>query len=116
MAKTVNDIPPGPLAVVAAGTITGKVPGDRKRKRIRITGDNSYPAGGYPVLPADAGFASQIDFLDIINENAGTVGADTWLWNTLTQKLQLIVLATGAEIAAATNCTTAFCDVAVEGV
>lgn len=103
MAKTVNDIAPGG-GIVPAGTIAAKVPGDRKVKRIRVTGDANYPAGGYPLLPGDFGFAFQIDFVRIINDGtgaAGGVGNLSWFWNTATQKMMLLVVSTGVENATA---------------
>jgi hypothetical protein len=103
MAKTVQDIQPGG-AVVGAGTVPNRIPGDRKRTWKTITADANYPAGGYPVAPADLGFAFQIDYLTIINDGtgpAGGVGNLSWFWNRATQKLQLIVVSTGVENATA---------------
>lgn len=118
MAATFNDIPPGATAVVATGTVVAKVPGDRRRKRFRVTGDASYPTGGYPVTPANCGFSTQIDYLDIVNDGAGPAGAvanASWFWNTVTQKLQIMVPSTGAEIANATDVHTMTCDCVAEG-
>ena len=111
---THNDIPPGPTAVVALGTVIRQVPGSRYAKRIRVTGSGSYPTGGYVITPAQCGFNEQIDYCDITNEHPGTT-ASYWLWNTVTQKLQLIVTATGNELGAAQNDGTAFADCTFSG-
>jgi hypothetical protein len=97
-----NDIPAGPNAVVTSGTVQKNVPGNRYTKRQRMTGTGSYPTGGYAVTPAQLGFSEQIDYLDIVNELPGAT-ASWWTWNTVTQKLQLIVVATGNELANAQN-------------
>ena len=118
MAATFYDIPPGATAIVAPGTIVAKVPGDRRRKRFRLTGDANYPTGGYPILPASIGFATQIDYVDITNDGAGAPGAvanASWFWNTSTQKMQVVVPSTGAEIGNGTNVSTMTCDCAAEG-
>jgi hypothetical protein len=116
MAKTVNDIAPGG-AIVAAGSVPNRVPGDRKRTFRRITGDNNYQAGGYPIAPADLGFAYQIDYLKIINDASapGGLANVSWYWNTATQSLQLIVVSTGAELANGQNASALTCDVEAEG-
>lgn len=119
MAKKVNDIPPGPTAIVAAGTIVGNVPGNRRRKRIRVTGDAAYPTGGYPLLAADFGFSTQIDFVDIVNDGSGdpaTAPANmSWYYDTVTQSLELQVPSTGAEVANGTDVHLATTDVVGEG-
>lgn len=105
MAKTVSFLAPGG----AAGAQNfAKVPADRKLSFANIAGDANYPAGGYPVAPGDLGFAESIDFLAIVNE---TVSPNEWFWNRATQKLQLIVVATGVELAAASNASALSCDV-----
>lgn len=116
MAKTVQDIAPGGAAV-AQGTIPQAVPGQFKVTRKVITGDAAYPAGGYPIVPADLGFAFQINYLKIINDGTGASGGPagvSWFWNRATQKLQLIVVATGVENAVA-NMALATCDIEAEG-
>ena len=118
MALTVNDIPPGPTAIVTNGTVVGKVPGDRRRKRIRITGDASYTSGGYQVTAAMFGFSTQIDYIDISNDGAGASGAlgnASWFYNTVTQKMQIIVPSTGNEIGNGTDVHTMTCDIIGEG-
>lgn len=112
MAKTVNDIPSGPTAVVTVGTITKHVPGNQFEKWIRITGDASYPTGGYPLVPSDFGYGYKINRVAIINQwpGAATTG-NVWYYNTVTQKLMLIVAATGVELANTSDVHDAFCDV-----
>lgn len=103
MAKTVQDIQPGG-ATVAQGSVATKNPGDRKWKFATISGDAAYPAGGYPCVPGDFGFAFNIDQLIIINDGTGApggVGGLSWFWNRATQKLMLLVVATGVENATA---------------
>lgn len=115
MAVTFNDIPAGPVAIVAVGTVPKGVPGDRFNKRVRATGDAAYPTGGYPApTPAQLGFGVQIDYAAIANQHPG--GTDSfWLWNTATQKLQLIVSATGVELANGQDAHLAFADVVFTG-
>lgn len=114
MAATYNDIPEGPVAVVTVSTVARGVPGNRYTKRIRVTGDAAYPTGGYAVTPQQLGFPVQIDYCDIGNEVPGAT-ASGWLWNTVTQKLQLIVGATGAELANGQNAALAFVDCTFTG-
>lgn len=109
MAKTITYLAPGggtnPIPL-------GKVPGDRKRIRFNFAADNSYPTGGYAIAPTDIGFAAQIDYVDIVNEN---VSAWTAVWNRATQKMQLCAFATGAEVANATDTHTFNADCVAEG-
>jgi hypothetical protein len=110
MAPTYNDIPPGAVAVAPIGTVPKGVPGNRYTKSVRVTGDAAYPTGGYaPPTLNQLGFSDQIDSCLISNEHPGAT-ASYWLWNTLTQKLQLIVTATGAELANGQDAHLAFCD------
>lgn len=109
MAKTISFLAPG------GGTNPvplGKVPGDRKAIRFNFAADNSYPTGGYPIAPSDIGFASQIDYIDVVNENVTAFGA---FWNRATQKMQLVVYSTGAEVANAVNVAAFNCDCRAEG-
>lgn len=110
MAPTFNDVPPGPQAIVAIGTVPGLVPGSRRQRRVRVTGDAAYPTGGYaPPSLAQLGFAEQIDYCDLGNEHPGGT-AGYWLWNTATGKLQIIVTATGVELGNGNDAHLAFVD------
>lgn len=116
MAATYNDIPAGPQAVVAVGSVVrGITAGGRYSKRIRLTGSGSYVTGGY-ALPALnlMGMSTQVDYVNVQNQNPGATDS-YWLWNTVTQKAQLIVSSTGAELAAAQNDGAAFVDLDVIG-
>lgn len=116
MAKTVQDIAPGG-GLQAAGTFQGPVPGNRRVKRIQVTGDNSYPTGGYPIAPADFNMAA-LDYVRIINDGTGAPGGPAnvaWFFNKATQKLQLIVVSTGAELANATDVHLCTADLEGEG-
>jgi hypothetical protein len=118
LALTQNDIPPGPAAIVASGSIVGKVPGDRRRKRIRITADTNYLTGGYQLTPAMFGFSTQIDYVDISNDGCGAPGAVanlSWFYNTVTQKMQLIVVSTGAELGNGQTAAGCTADIVGEG-
>lgn len=116
MAATINDIPPGATAIVTNGTVVGKVPGDRRRKRIRVTADAAYPTGGYQLTTAMFGFSTQIDYVDIINGNGpGSVAEHEWFYNTVTQKLQIILNSTGAELGNGATAALDTCDVVGEG-
>jgi len=109
MAKSVARIAPGGATGVV---VIQQHTTDRTRIRAAITGDTSYPTGGYPITPQDLGLGRQIDFLDIVNESVAIWGSS---WNRATQKLQLYVLSTGAEVAAAVNVSTFTCDIVAEG-
>jgi hypothetical protein len=116
VALTVNDIPPGATAIVANGTVVGKVPGDRRRKRLRLTADANYLTGGYQLTAGMFGFSTQIDYVDITNDGAGPSGAVAnlnWFYNTVTQKMMLIVVSTGVELA--NGQTAALCSVDIVG-
>lgn len=118
MAATLQDIQRGGT-LAPQNSVPAEAPGTRKLKRVNVTGDNSYPTGGYALTPQAVGFTRQIDFLRIINDGSGGAGSFAnayWFWNRATNSLQLIVASTGAEVAAATNVTTATCDVEVEGI
>jgi hypothetical protein len=116
VAATLKDIPAGATAVVALGTIPKGVPGSRYSKRVRLTGDTSYPTGGYAVTAANFGFAVQIDYLEIINQLMGATNAGyQWGYNTVTQKLQLFVQSSAAEVTAATDVHDYSCDVVATG-
>lgn len=116
MAATINDIPSGPTAVVASGTVQKHVPGNQYEKWVRVTGDSSYPTGGYALTASMFGFARQINRVAIANQWVGAVTAGNyWFWNTVTQKLMLIVAATGVELANGSSVTDSFCDVIVAG-
>src|SRR5690348_4903415 len=70
------------------GTVSGK-----------ITGDTSYPTGGYAVAPLPKfGLKAVTGFL------AASDGVHTLVYNSGTDKLQLF--ASGAEVANATNVST----------
>jgi hypothetical protein len=118
VAKTVQDLPPGPVNPVAAGTGgPSKVPGDRKWAFKRITGDANYQAGGYVVLPGDVGL-TQIDYCLLINDGGAGEGGPanlTWFWDTDSQALLLIVTSTGAEFANGQDAHLAFMDCAFIG-
>lgn len=119
MTATINDIPKGALAVVANGTVPATVPGARERKRIRLTADNNYLTGGYQLTPAMFGFAFQIDYVDLVNDSQGATGAVanlSWFYNTLTQKMQLIVVSTGVELANAQSAAGCSIDLVGEGI
>ena len=116
MAATLNDIPAGATAIVALGTVKKHVPGNQYEKWIRVTGDASYPTGGYPITAANCGFSIQINRVNIANYWPGAVTAGNIpFWNTVTQKLMWIVAATGVELANASSITDAFVDLEISG-
>lgn len=109
MAMTFAQINPNNGALPRPADITA---GGRKRNRYTCTADNNYPTGGYPVLPANVGLGEQIDFIDVVNEN---ITAWTAVFNKATQKIQFVVMSTGAEVANATDIHTASVDIIAEG-
>lgn len=119
MAATYNDIPPGATAVTAISSTLGggSVPGNRRRKRVRVTADAAYVTGGYaPPSLNQLGFLVQIDYCDIVNQGPlNGQGNLAWVWNTATQKLQLMVVSTGAELANGNSAANNFCDCVFEG-
>lgn len=92
------------MAVTA--TILGRaVPGNLARVRAVITGDTSYPTGGYLITPALFGF----QFLGHavctgLSSIGGTVVGDA-VFNEATNRL-LFVSPAGTEVANATNVST----------
>lgn len=114
MALLLQDILPGNGGATTQGTVPKQVPGARTTKRMRITGSGAYVTGGYALTPQNFGFGEQIDYLDIVNELPGAT-ASYWYWNTATQKLQLIVTATGAELGNGQNDGAAAVDVIAYG-
>jgi|SRR5579872_535606 len=111
MAVTITPINPGTGAGPARNQSYYAGAG-RRKNRFNIATDNSYPTGGYALTPQQMGMGTQIDYLDIVNEAITIWGS---FWNRATQKLQLYVLSTGAEVANAVNVSTFSCDVVVEG-
>lgn len=82
------------------------VPGNMRFAVADITGDSSYPTGGYAITPQQLGFSTQIYFA--VENNA--VGYET-RWDNVNNKLMFFDTGASAnavlnETAAATNVST----------
>lgn len=122
MAKTIKFRLPGSGGLQTAPPIYQRYTTDRKKVRFNVAADNAYPnagggLGGYPIVAADLGFATQIDFLDMTGEIAAGGTANTAAcWNPATQKLQFYVVSTGAEVANGVDLSASNIDCSAEGV
>lgn len=87
--------------------------GSEKLVTIKVTGDSSYPTGGYAVTPALFGFNAFAPSADGIGAAVPVAGAYSILGdaqgnpysgiNPANGNLQLFVATTGAEVASATS-------------
>lgn len=122
MAKTITFILPGNAGTSTVPPPVQKYTVDRKRVRFNLAADAAYPnpgggLGGYAIAPADIGFVSQIDFLDLGGqENAGATANVAFTWNRVTQKMQMIVPSTGAEVANGVDVHLSNIDCIAEGI
>ena len=83
-------------------TILGSaVPGNLRRVRATVTGDSSYPTGGYTLTPATFGLQFLGHYVVIGPTGASTVAAEA-AQNPANGKL-LFLAPSGAEVTAATN-------------
>ena len=80
---------------------TPSPPGYQRSAFATVTGDASYPTGGYALTPQQFGFAQSITFMDPNMSNA----AHIITWNSATQKLQFWT-AQNTEVANTTNVST----------
>jgi hypothetical protein len=62
--------------------------GKHRVKLITLTGDNSYPAGGYAISAQQVGLRSIVG-VDPVGVNTAGIGI-AFVWNTTTGKLQFI--------------------------
>ena len=114
MALTITQIFPG--GGTTSQNFPAKYTSDRKRPRFNIAADAAYPTGGYPITPSQVGLAEQIDFVDITNQfNPGATGNTAFWWNKATNKMQAIVVSTGAEVNNGTDIHLCNADIIVEG-
>jgi hypothetical protein len=85
------------------------VPGDRKWKDFTITGDSSYPTGGYPLDAQALGFnvitGAHVTNLIGIDSSAGAYAATDAYYNTASNKLRFLA-PSGAEVASGANVST----------
>jgi len=83
-------------------TILGQaVPGNLRRVRIVVTGDSSYPTGGYSITPALFGL-QYLGHAVCTGPVAGSAVAADAALNQTTNKL-LFLAPAGTEVTAATN-------------
>lgn len=100
----------------AVGSLQGltggnRMEGSRRRVTALITGDTSYPTGGYALSAGSFGLNS----LDrVIPDGVDQSGAVLVVWNNATQKLQLFS-ALGTEVVNATNVSARSVLVEAEG-
>jgi hypothetical protein len=76
------------------------VSGDRLRVIADVTGDASYPTGGYPLAPSLLGLGTE---LDVVDANP-SLGGFTAVYDYGAQKLKIFAVG-GAEVANTTNLT-----------
>jgi hypothetical protein len=110
-------------AVVKVGTRT--VPGASFTIPASLTGDTSYPAGGYVFTAASFGFTRlhRMPFGGYFNTLAGAEGFETALVPTfasdgvslLSFAWRLVVASTGVEVATGTSVATVGIQIEVEG-
>src|SRR5215813_4914165 len=85
--------------------------GDQFVRTVDVTCDNAYPAGGYPITPAQLGFGTN-GVIDFVASALSKAGGWECGWNYTTNKLQVFD-SSGAANAASVEITTA---TAVNGV
>ena len=91
----------------SVSTVVQHVPGDLKEVIVDVTGDTSYPTGGYAIsVPG----ISQISFVDVGVASASGLSA---AWDYAAKKLKFFSGAT--EVTAATNVSTSVFRVAFIG-
>ncbi len=109
---------------VSTVAVRKTVPGDAIRTTTKITGDASYPTGGYLLTPQALGFTSQI--LDVISIDASNLAAGAFVpiitatyaadgFTIISLQFQLEQYAVAAEVANATNVSAASYRLIVEG-
>ena len=89
-------------ATIARVVGTENLVGKLRAVMFDLTGDNSYPAGGYPVTAAMLGLRSLLA-MDFIAGNTAGIGSSPY-WNSQTGKVQFQL--SGADLTPATNVST----------
>ncbi len=95
-----------------AATVTGQAyynwpggPAQPPFSKFTVTGDNSYPTGGYPITKAQMGYPNSVDvFAFPGSTNIGGVDYNT-KWDDANQKLKVYVDSTGLEVAPGVDLT-----------
>jgi hypothetical protein len=91
-------------AVLDKAVVTGAGKGPTRTDLIHFPGDGAYPTGGtggFEAYVKDAlGLEGSFDLVGIVPQDCG---AYTVVYDRTNDKLKAIVLATGVEVAAATN-------------
>ena len=86
----------------------------RKRREVQITGDASYPTGGWPITPGLFELKS-ITAIDYSHATlAAAFSANVVRYDSVNSKL-LVYTAAGVEVANATNLSTFVATAVVEG-
>lgn len=87
----------------------------RKRREVTITGDTSYPTGGWPITPGlfELRSITAIDFSHATL--GGAYSGNVVRYDSANSKL-LVLSAAGVEVANATNLSTFVATLVVEGI
>jgi hypothetical protein len=96
------------MAAAVSALVSEGIPGETPvTTHFLVTCDASYPAGGYPITPAQAGFVNNIRNLVC---GFAAVGATIYyaFWDNTAKKIRIIVGATGVEAGAINIATLAF--------
>lgn len=78
--------------------------GKTRSKLVTILGDSSYPAGGYPVTPANIGLLTIAGAINAGSLGAAASGAYTPVWDQTAGKLRLWV--SGSEVGTGQSVST----------
>ena len=81
------------------------ITGQRTEQVNQVTCDASYPASGYALTPAQLGLPGGVAFALAVVQNPGADVAGAAWYDVANQKLHLYAPTTGAELAAAVNCS-----------
>jgi hypothetical protein len=76
------------------------VPGARYQGLYELTGDSSYPAGGYPLTAASFGLNVLEYVIPVTSNGLPSAAPVVAFWTQSTGKLFLLVMTTGLETAA----------------
>lgn len=96
------------MAAAITALVSEGIPGETPvTTHFTVTGDASYPAGGYAITPAQAGFVNNIRNMVC---GFAAIGATIYYayWDNVAKKIRIIVGATGVEAGAINLSTLVF--------